>query len=80
MNHDTMTVDELEAEIAGINEQRAVLKAKAVEVHRVLDAKNVKAAAERKLATLSDAEKAALVQMIQAQGAPSNGSVGAMAI
>lgn len=80
MNYDTMTVEELEATIAEINAKRAVLKAQAVAVHTVLDAKNVQTSAARKLATLSDAEKAALVQMINTQAVASNGAIGTTAI
>ena len=76
----TMTVAQLESVIADINDQRAVLKAQAVEVHRLLDERNVQASAAKKLATLSDAEKAALVQMIQVQSMASNGQIGAVAI
>lgn len=76
MNYEQMTIEELEAFIAKINAERAVLKAQAVAVHAVLDAKNTTAAAAKKLATMSDAEKAALLQMIQAQSVASNGALG----
>lgn len=79
-NYDTMTVEELEAAIAEINAQRAVLKAQAVAVHAVLDAKNVLASTAKKLATMSDAEKSALVQMINAEAVQSNGAVGTAAV
>lgn len=79
-NYEAMTVEELEAEIAEINAERAALKDVAVAVHGFLDAKNAQASALRKLATLSDAEKALLVQMIEAQGAESNGAIGTTAI
>ena len=77
---EAMTIEELEAELATINAQRTQLKQEALAVHAVLDAKNVRASAARKLATLSDAEMAAAVQMINTQAVASNGAVGTAAI
>ena len=77
---DEMSIEQLESLIADINDRRAALKVQAVEVHRRLDFANAQVSALRKLATLSDAEKALLVQMIEAQGAASDGAVGTAAI
>lgn len=76
MNYEQMTVEELEALIAKINADRAALKEQAMAVHSVLDNKNITAAAAKKLATMSDAEKVALMQMIQANAVGSNGAIG----
>jgi len=75
MNYEQMTVEQLEAELQRISGERAALKEKAVAVHAVLDRRNAEAAARRKLAEMSDVEKAALAQIVAAEGIESGEAV-----
>lgn len=68
MNYETMTLPELEQAIQAIGVQRDALKAQAVAVQAVIDRKTAQANADRMLAGLGDAEKAALLQAIQGAG------------
>lgn len=71
MNLEQMTVAELEAELARLTAERAALRERALTVHAVLDRKQAEQRAMRTLAGLSDVERAALAQVVQAQGVES---------
>lgn len=71
-----MTLDELEQHQQAINAERATLKAQAQAVQAVIDRKQGEATLKRRLETMSDAEKAALVQMVHTGGIETNGAVG----
>ena len=68
MNYEQMTVEQLEAELQRISGERAALKEQAVAAHTVLDRRQAVEAARRKLAEMSDVEKAALAQIVAAEG------------
>ena len=75
MNYEQMSVEQLTAELQRINEERAALKAVAGAVHAVLDRKQAVETARRKLAAMSDVEKAALAQVVAAEGIESGEAV-----
>ena len=75
MVYDELTVEELEAEIARLNGERAELKEEALAAHAVLDRRNIERAARRALTTLSGAERLALMQMVAAEGVESGEQV-----
>lgn len=75
MNYEQMTVEQLTAELQRLNEQRAALREQAIAVHAVLDRKQAVETARRKLAEMSDVEKAALAQLVQAEGIESGEAV-----
>ncbi len=75
MNYEQMSVEQLEAELQRISGERAELKAQALSAHAVLDRRNAEAAARRRLATMSDVEKAALAQIVAAEGIESGEAV-----
>lgn len=80
MNYETMTLPELEQAIQAIGAQRDALKAQAAAVQAVIDRKTAQANADRLLAGLGDADKAALLQAIQGAGnMPSEAVVKGMA-
>lgn len=67
-----LTMEELIATQQGINAEREALKQQAHQIQAMIDLKTSMA----KVANLSEAEKAALMQAIQAQAIPSGESVG----
>ncbi len=69
--YDNMTLAELEQAIQAIGAQRDALKAQAGQIQLVIDRKTAKANAQRLIANLGDADKAALLQAIQGSGIPS---------
>lgn len=69
MNYENMTLSELEQAIQSVGGQRDTLKAQAVAIQAVIDRKTAQANADRLLAGLGDADKAALLQAIQGAGA-----------
>lgn len=71
MNYDNMTLAELEQASQAIGAQRDALKAQQGAIQMVIDRKTAKANADRLLANLGDADKAALLQAIQGSGIPS---------
>jgi len=75
MSYEAMTVEQLEAELQRISEERAALKTRAVAAHAVLDRRNGEAAARRRLATMSDVERAALAQIVATEGIESGEAV-----
>lgn len=70
------TVDELEAKKLAVAQQIEALVAEKRELARQIDAMLTQERLEAKLATLNDAEKAALVQMIAPTGIESQAKVG----
>ena len=75
MSYELMTVEQLTAELQRINEERAALREQAMAVHAVLDRKQAVETARRKLAEMSDVEKAALAQIVAAEGIESGEAV-----
>lgn len=71
MNYENMTLAELEAASQAIGVQREALKVQAVAVQTVIDRKTAQANADRLLANMGDADRAALLQAIQGSGIPS---------
>ena len=69
MNYENMTLPELEQAIQAIGAQRDTLKVQAQSIQVVVDRKTAQANADRLLAGLGDADKAALLQAIQSAGA-----------
>ena len=69
--YENMTLPELEQAIQAIGAQRDALKAQAGQIQLVIDRKTAKANAQRLIANLGDADKAALLQAIQGSGIPS---------
>lgn len=68
MSYENLSVKELEAKISDITAQQAALKQEKLAIHAVLDRKAAAAAAQAKLERMSDAEKVAMAQTLQAQG------------
>jgi hypothetical protein len=66
--YEEFTIDELEAAISAITLEQSQLKQQKLALHAVLDRKMQAAEAARKLATMSDGEKAVLLQVLQAEG------------
>lgn len=71
-----LSLDELVAHQQDINAQRSTLKEKALVVQRVIDRKMAEQEVARKLASMSDDEKRALVHAISTQGIKSEEAVG----
>lgn len=71
-----MTVEELEQHIQQLDERKQEIRQAQRTAHEVLDRKNAAVVAQAKLETMSDPEKQALVQAIQAEGIPSQEAVG----
>jgi hypothetical protein len=79
-NTQSLTVEDLDAQIQALNEERdeynAKTKVKLLELTERRDHLAALESAKAKLETLSDTEKAALAQVIQAQGIPSSTEFG----
>lgn len=73
MNYETMTVDQLEAEMQRITAERAKLRAEALQVQAALDKQYVAMRAAILLEGMSDADKAALAQAINGAGGIASG-------
>jgi len=71
MDYEEMTVEELEEENLRLMGEKDKIRAEQLKIKAVLDKKVALRDAERKLATLSDSEKRALLQVIHTQGIPS---------
>ncbi len=65
--YEEFTIEELEAAISAITLEQSRLKQQKLALHAVLDRKMQAAEAARKLATMSDSEKAALRQVLEAE-------------
>ena len=72
-NYDNMTIEQLTAELQRITEQRAALRQEQRQVHAALDRKQAAQHAADLVATMSDADKAALAQAIAGAGAIASG-------
>jgi hypothetical protein len=68
MDLSKMSSEELEAHYQELDGQRAAIQAEARLVRAEIDQRVAAAEAARKLASMSDREKAALIQMLEAQG------------
>lgn len=77
--YDNMTLEELEKASQAIGAQRDALKAQAAQIQAVIDRKTAEANAQRLIANLGDADKAALLQAIQGQGIASAEAVKGLA-
>lgn len=77
-NYEQMSIEELEAAIAALTEEQYQLKQQKLAAHAVLDTKAQAAAAQRKVAALSEGEKSALLQELRAHGISSEESFGQM--
>lgn len=75
-DYSSYSVEELQARKLQIDEQIQALQATKREIAAAEDAQLVRENALRKAATMTDAEKAALVQVIAAEGIPSDTQVG----
>lgn len=78
MKLDKMTLGELEKLSNDLDEQRLAVRDQMREVRREIDKRLVAESAEKLLSRMSDAEKAALVQMIAAQGIESGEAIGGL--
>ena len=78
MKLDKMTLGELEGLSNDLDGQRMVVRDQMREVRREIDKRLAAESAEKLLERMSDAEKMALVQMIQAQGVGSAESIGGL--
>lgn len=76
MNYEAMTSADLELKLMEFGEQRAAIKAEALKVQAVLDARAVQAELERSLSGMSDGAKALLAQQLGVQGIPSALAIG----
>jgi ribosomal protein L29 len=70
-----MTVEELETHLQGLDEQKQDIRRQQLEAHAELDRLNAEADAERKLANMSEPERAAILQALKAEGVESTESV-----
>lgn len=70
------SVTELEQELANTNAQRDALAKKAKALAEILDAARATEQAQAKLANMSDTERAALAQVLSAQGVVSGEKFG----
>lgn len=68
MNYENMTIEQLEAEMQRITEERARLRAEALKVQAVLDRQYAAMRAAILLESMSDADKAALAQAVTGAG------------
>lgn len=71
-----LSIAELEAMLTDLHTERKALAARKREVARVLDAKLIEQAAHEKLAAMSDTERAALRQALDAEGIASDEAFG----
>lgn len=70
-----MSIDELEAHCQALRGKKEKLQDELREAIRILDGKRATDSALAKVAAMSSAERAALAQVIQTEGVPSNESV-----
>ena len=68
MKYDNMTIEQLLAESQRITEERAALRNEQLQVQAALDKKLAAQRAADLVATMSDAEKAALAQAVSGAG------------
>lgn len=72
----SMSIPALEKHINALDGDRQQIRANMIEAHALLDKKNTQEAARRRLETLSDPEKAALLQELKTEGVKSEAAVG----
>ncbi|MEW6211544.1 MAG: hypothetical protein AB1631_24470 [Acidobacteriota bacterium] len=75
-NYEAMSIEELEDEIHSLGDRRAAIAELQRAAHRVLNEKLCAQAVARKLESMSDAEKAALWQQLNAESIQSQEEVG----
>lgn len=68
MKYDSMTLAQLEARMQQLTEERAALREEALQLQAALDKKQATQRAADLVATMSDADKAALAQAISGAG------------
>lgn len=76
MKYEKMSIPELEAEINTLDQAMEVIRARKRAAAKVLDGKLVMAEAVRKVEHMSDAERAALVQVLNPDGVMSQEQLG----
>lgn len=75
--YEGMTINELNAKLTEIHSEQKRIRAEKKEVAAILDKLLTEKAVRDKLAAMSDAERMALLQMIQADSIASESAVGA---
>lgn len=65
IDYESMTVDELNAELLAHSNRLDALRAEALAIRAIRDHKAASASAKAKLATMTDTEKAALLQELR---------------
>lgn len=75
MKHEEMNADQLQSELDKINANRDALSAEARQVAGLFSKKLAEENAKAKLDAMTDVERAALAQVIQAQGIASGEAV-----
>jgi len=73
---ENMSVEELEAELQALDVQKQDIRAKQLELHKLLDLKIMDAEAERLIAGMDESERAALNRTLAVQGIDSAEKVG----
>lgn len=76
VSYDQMSTDELVAENLRLSEQKEEIRARQLVINEEISKRATYESAARKLETMNDPEKEALVQMIKAEGIPSAEKVG----
>ncbi len=76
MDFDGLSLDQLEALQQSVNAERAALKAQALAIQQVIDARSTDATVDRFLSSLSPEDRVALAQRIRAEGVGSAEMVG----
>jgi hypothetical protein len=76
MNTTKATVEEIDEELMKLGQKRDQIKAEMLDLTRVRDEKAALEAAEQRVATMSDPERAALLQTLQAGGIESDHKMG----
>lgn len=76
MNYEDMSLEQLEKENQKLMAQKDAIRENQKVITALMDEKSSMAEAQRKVATMSNAEKAALVQVLQPQGIASEETFG----
>lgn len=76
MNTAKATVEEIDEELWKLGQKRDAIKAEMLELTRARDAKAALEDAEQRVATMSDPERAALLQTLQTTGIESDHKMG----
>lgn len=75
-DYEAMSIEDLEAAIHALGEERLAIAERQRAAHRVLNRKLTEQSAARKLESMSSAERAALRQQLNAQGVESGEQFG----